>query len=163
MMLLWCYMLAVIYFYYFTNAGNIGNINRKVKMQGTLPSGVAVGKLTAKRTRGNSLCNLGCGSDHLVNDLPSAWRQADVKGKAGSRQPSQSWRQSFAVSQCTTPGKLLLCGPRQVLCRQPDGKLAAMHSVKSVHGVKSGAGRTRGFAVSLGKMADGKAVAVGRF
>ena len=33
---------------------------------------VAVGKLTAKRTHGGSLCNLGCGSDHLVNALPSA-------------------------------------------------------------------------------------------
>ena len=43
-----------------------GTKENKLKKKEADGKGVAVGKLTAKRTRGDSLCNLGCGSDHLV-------------------------------------------------------------------------------------------------
>ena len=118
----------------------------------------AVSLLTAKSLQSASWRQRG----HVAAAC-AIWAVAVTIWSVLCRQSTQSWRQSFAVSRCTTPGKLLPCGPRQVLCRQPDGKLTVMHAVNSAHGVKSEAGRTRGFAVSLGKMADGKAVAVGRF
>src|SRR3954466_4137697 len=54
------------------------------------------------------------------------------------RQPEGKLTAKLCRQPCTTPGKLLPCGPRQVLCRQPDGKLTAKRAVNSATGLSQG-------------------------